>query len=71
VGDMMDGGGNGHVRWSECRIRSASINGAPQNCKPPIGRRTLLLGRDDARRGHQHCYSEPDLQGFVAGERLF
>ena len=31
----------------------------------------LLLGRDDAHRGHQHCYSEPDLLGFVTGERLF
>jgi hypothetical protein len=31
----------------------------------------LLLGYDDARRGHQHCYSEPDRLGFVAGERLF
>jgi hypothetical protein len=39
VGDMMDGGGNGHVRWSEWRIRSASINGAPQNRKPPVTRR--------------------------------
>jgi hypothetical protein len=39
----MNGGGNGHVRLSEYRIRSASINGAPQNFKPPVSRRTLLL----------------------------
>src|ERR1700730_8637379 len=55
VSDMMNGGGNGHVRWSECRDRSASINGAPQNCKPPVNRRTLILLKGAARYEAQAC----------------
>ena len=57
VGDMMDGGGNGHVRWSEWRNRSASINGAPQNRKPPMSRRALILLQGAAR--YEACGIRP------------
>ncbi len=56
VGDMMDGGGNSHVRWSGWRNSPASINGAPQNRKPPVSRRTQILFQGVARYEAQELH---------------